>query len=155
MNNIGTYKTCTQCNSLGKCCCAFNRINSPVLNEEELQELKSYTNQNDFYEKKDTNLYNLITKNGKCIFYQNNECIIYNKRPIDCRLFPFDIIRKDKRYYLIIYLLDCINETKIIEEIESIDFLIAKIKPWIETFTKDENYTKMKNLKYRIIKEIK
>jgi Fe-S-cluster containining protein len=154
MESIGTYKICTHCIYTENCCCSFNKINSPVLNEDEIQAIKNYINKNNFYEKKDTNLYNLITKNSKCIFYQNNKCTIYKKRPIDCRLFPLDIIRKDKKYYLIIYLLECIDETKIIEEIKDIDYLIAQVKPWIEIFTKDENYTKMKNLKYKIIKEI-
>lgn len=29
---------------------------------------------------------------GKCHFYRNGICTIYELRPLDCRLFPFDII---------------------------------------------------------------
>ena len=70
MESIGTYKICTHCIYTENCCCSFNKINSPVLNEDEIQAIKNYINKNNFYEKKDTNLYNLITKNSKCIFYQ-------------------------------------------------------------------------------------
>ena len=42
--------------------------------------------------------------NNNCIFYQENKCTIYDIRPIDCRLFPYDIkLEKDGNYYLVYY----------------------------------------------------
>jgi len=38
-----------------------------------------------------------------CIFFVNNQCSIYNNRPIDCRLFPFDFKEIDGEYWLIYY----------------------------------------------------
>jgi Fe-S-cluster containining protein len=41
---------------------------------------------------------------GRCTFLDDNKmCTIYDLRPIDCRLFPFDIAELDGRYYWIVY----------------------------------------------------
>jgi len=42
-----------------------------------------------------------------------------------------------------------------IRENPEIDNLIQSVMPWIEQFTDERNYTKMKKLKYEVIKEIK
>ena len=34
-------------------------------------------------------------------------CEVHPKRPIDCRLFPFDIIKKENKFYWIIWKFDC------------------------------------------------
>ena len=40
-----------------------------------------------------------------CHFYKDCKCTIYDVRPIDCRIFPYDIkLEKDGNYYLIYYL---------------------------------------------------
>ena len=41
------------------------------------------------------NMYKIKTKENKCCLYIENKCSIYENRPIDCRLFPYDI-RKNK-----------------------------------------------------------
>lgn len=76
-------------------------------------------------------------------------------RPVDCRLYPFDIIKSNDRYYLILYLLNCINYESFYIENHNIDSLINDITTWISEFTDEQNYTKMKTKKYTIIKEIK
>lgn len=155
MNKIGGYKDCTNCNLVEKCCSTFDEINSPVLNKEELTKIRNTLLNDDFYIKLSDELYQLKTNNNQCIFYQNGKCSIYDLRPTDCKLYPFDIIKKDLKYYLIIYLLDCIDSTKLIKENANLDDLVNYILPWIEEFTDERNYTKMKKLEYRIIKEIK
>ncbi len=154
MSNVGCYNTCNNCNLLGSCCTSFNKINAPVLNMEEMFEIKENTYRDDFYESVDNNLFLLKTKDNHCIFYKDGKCDIYDCRPVDCRLFPFDIIKKDYNYYLVLYLLDCMDSEKLIEEAGNIDELVDSIKPWIGEFTYDMNYTKMKNLKYKIIRQI-
>lgn len=99
-------------------------------------------------------MFNLKTIEGKCIFLKNGKCSIYQNRPIDCKLFPFDIIKQNSNYYLILYLLNCYDYSNIQEEMSNLDNLINSIIPWIEKFTDERNYTKMKKLKYKIIKEI-
>lgn len=46
------------------------------------------------------------------------------------------------------------NSEKIIMEAGNLDVLVDSIKPWLDEFTDDMNYTKMKKLKYKVIKQI-
>ena len=44
------------------------------------------------------------TGSGGCYFYRNGRCSVYQARPIDCRLFPFDIMEEeDGRLIWILY----------------------------------------------------
>ena len=150
----GCFNICSNCMLDINCCSVFDKINSPVLNKEELIKIREFLKNDNFYDVIDENLFKLKVKNNKCIFLNNGKCTIYNYRPIDCKLYPFDIIKKDSKYYLILYSLNCI-ENKIEYETKSINSLIDSLYPWIDDFTDERNYTKMKTLKYKIIKEIK
>ncbi len=150
----GCYDVCNYCSNGGRCCSSFDRINAPVLNNEEMIKIREILNSNNFYEIVDKKIYIMKLNNNKCIFWRNGRCSIYKNRPLDCRLYPFDIIKKDSKYYLVLYQLDCISDYKIVEDFNCIDNLIDEIKPWIEAYIDDRNYTKMKKLKYRIIKLI-
>ena len=75
-------------------------------------------------------------------------------RPNDCRLFPFDIIKKEQKYYLILYKISCINIEKYKTNIEATDKIVNKIIPWISDFTDSNNYNKLSKFDYEIIKEI-
>ena len=150
----GNFKQCENCKINGKCCHSFCEINSPCINDQELNKIKDITKSDNFFIKVDDNLFNLKTYNGKCIFYKNGKCSIYQNRPTDCKLFPFDIIKKNSHYYLILYLLDCYDYDNIQKESINLDNLIDEIITWIDKFTDKRNYTKMQKLKYKIIKEI-
>lgn len=100
----GTYEFCTQChNEKKKCCCASTDIDMPVILMNEAKKIQS-TNprvrrMRDFSKNignTPVRQINEITdeKAGNhCYFYDcdENKCKIYNIRPTDCRLFPFDI----------------------------------------------------------------
>lgn len=150
----GCYDTCSNCINIKNCCSSFDKINAPVLNKDELLKIKRIVKKNDFYEILSDNLFRLKLSDNDCIFFKNGKCSIYGARPLDCKLFPFDIIKHDLKYYLIIYKLRCINDEQYAQNFELLDSLIKNVKPWIEDYTDDRNYTKMKELKYRVIKEI-
>ena len=154
MNNSGCFKHCTNCSSEVVCCSYFDKINAPVLNKEELQKIKEIVKNEQFYEVLGKNLFSLKLTVNNCIFYKDSRCVIYDNRPVDCRLYPFDIIRRSERYFLILYLLDCIDFDSFYCENYELDSLINDIIPWINDFTDEQNFTKMKNKRYRIIKEI-
>lgn len=154
INTLGNFKPCTNCKINGECCQSFCEINSPCINDKELNKIKDIAKNNNFFTKVDDNLFNLKTYNGECIFYKEGKCSIYQNRPTDCKLFPFDIIKKNSRYYLILYLLNCYDYGDIQKESINLDNLIDEIIPWIDNFTDKRNYTKMKKLEYQIIKEI-
>lgn len=155
MSNAGTFHHCSNCSGKVVCCSYFDQINAPVLNKEELQEIKNLILMDDFYNILDKNLFSLKLNGKNCIFYIDSKCSIYNNRPIDCRLYPFDIIKIEKKYYLILYLLECINYESFLHEKIDVEALINDVIPWIDEFTDEKNFTKMKNKKYRIIREIK
>lgn len=150
----GSYKDCMNCSLRIKCCSNFDKINAPVLSEDEVGIIMKHTDNNNFYNIKDDKIFQLKTIDNECFFYKNGRCNIYNYRPIDCRLYPYDIIKDDHKYYLIIYLINCINVEEFLKNNPLDDELIKIIIPWIEDFTNEINYTKMKNYKYKIIREI-
>jgi len=157
MNNdkCGTFSECTNCNSNPVCCSYFDEINPPSLNKEELDNIKDIIGNDDFYNILDENLFTLKTNGNNCIFYNDNKCGIYDNRPLDCRLYPFDIMQIEEKYYLVLYVLSCINYDNFQNNTSSIDSLINDFAPWIESFTDERNFTKIKKKEYKIIKEIK
>lgn len=150
----GCYKDCTNCSLSQKCCSCFDKINAPTLNKNEVNKIIKSINEYSFYDKVSENIFQLKTINNECIFYKNGKCSIYDNRPIDCRLYPYDVIKDGDKYYLIIYLIDCINVDGFLKDNPLDEELIKLIIPWIEDFTNEINYTKMKKCKYKIIKEI-
>lgn len=123
----GTFEFCTKCHEEQKvCCCASEKIDMPVFLNSEIELIrnnlsnkaqekntfsktlpdpfqKSHVRQMKREEKKTNNGDLLYTK---CYFYDIEEkrCKIYQGRPIDCRLFPFDIkLTEDKQEYVIGY----------------------------------------------------
>lgn len=45
----------------------------------------------------------LKKSNSNCIFLMNNKCQIYNRRPFNCKMFPFDIKKIDNKFYWIVW----------------------------------------------------
>lgn len=154
MNKEGTYNICSNCKLKPNCCTHFDKIDAPVLNDIEKNIIMNKIKKKDFFHKTNEKLYRLKTVDNHCIFYINNHCTIYNIRPTDCKLYPFDIIKKNNKYYLILYELKCIKNQDFSIYQENIEKLVNEIKPWIEDFTDIRNFAKLKNIKYKIIKEI-
>ncbi|MGI0027318.1 MAG: EamA family transporter [Nitrosopumilaceae archaeon] len=104
----GSFKAlCNTCKH-NECCTSFP---SPLVFSQDLMDLKSI--------KKDgTEFIKEITINGKkintirkknnsstCTFWDETKqnCSIYNHRPFDCRIYPFDIYLIDGKYHWIVY----------------------------------------------------
>lgn len=105
----GTYSFCNSCIGKFDCCCNCNKIDMPIILPSEAQKIETVSRKliKDFAMKLSSNLYQMRRldnqeENG-CIFFVNNQCSIYNNRPIDCRLFPFDFKEIDGEYWLIYY----------------------------------------------------
>lgn len=105
----GTYGFCNGCIGRFDCCCNCRSIDMPILLPQEAKQIASISRKpiEQFAVKLTTNLYQMKRTDDKedngCIFFVNNRCSIYNKRPIDCRLFPFDFKEIDGEYWLIYY----------------------------------------------------
>lgn len=103
----GTYEFCTQCHNENKqCCCSSEDIDMPVLLLNEAQKIQAQHPRSQKSREFSHNIDNTTVRqmnrketvdNGMkithCHFYdaRDNVCKIYNNRPTDCRLFPFDI----------------------------------------------------------------
>ena len=69
---------CIRC---GKCC---SNLDVPVTYEDE-KRLKEY---GDVFTRGKIGLY-LKTVGGRCVFFRDGQCTIYNKRPEACKRYPF------------------------------------------------------------------
>lgn len=152
-SKCGTFEHCSKCKLKVNCCCDFGTIDAPVISEIEREKLKEIYSINDFCTNCGERIYSLNLNGDKCIFY-NNGCTIYNNRPLDCRLFPFDLKKIDGRYYLVLYNLKCLEGINFISENYCLDDVIDAIKPWIESYTDDSICSKLDAIGYTIIKEI-
>lgn len=98
---------CGNCNH--KNCCTDSAV--PLVFPDELEKIKSIDPKYSEHTK-------LITIKGKqiaaidkkknsteCVFWDSNTggCSIYESRPIDCKLYPFDILYLDNSYHWIVY----------------------------------------------------
>ena len=112
MTILGTYKFCEECPTSGNCCSRVRpngEVDSPVLFPKDLEKIEEYTGEN-------INSFSLVrnelgdslrflkTGTNGCYFHQEGKCGIYQVRPLDCRLFPLDVIKTpDGRIALIAY----------------------------------------------------
>lgn len=105
----GTYQFCNACVGKFDCCCNCENIDMPILMPFEIDAISRITKKNssNFAEKKSNNLYQMKRKDSKpsgpCCFFINNKCSIYDNRPLDCRLFPFDFKEINGEYWVIYY----------------------------------------------------
>ncbi len=167
-NNLGTFNLCSNCVGNNFNCCSNFDVDAPMLLPNEVDVISRKTNIaiKDFAKKiefskmyNDDNLKTLFQmqkqKDNACYFYRNNKCTIYEIRPIDCRIFPYDIkIGKDGNYYLIYYKVNsCPIKNVNIKDIKMVSYntrvflrmLLPYIKEWTDKYcceklTKDSNY---------------
>ena len=120
----GTYDFCTQCSAEKTvCCCASEEIDMPLFLDEEVDKISALLSSG----KRAKRNYSTILPQpfdgtgvrqikredadgegtiSKCFFFNQDtkKCRIYEGRPLDCRLFPFDIkLSKDKSEYIVGY----------------------------------------------------
>lgn len=168
-NNLGTFNLCSNCVGKSKTCCADHEVDMPMLLPNEVENISKNLkiNPDEFSEKIDfSEMYNDYTlkdlyqmkrqkKYEGCYFYKNNKCTIYDIRPIDCRIFPYDIkLEKDGNYYLVYYTTsNCQIKNEDMTNIKMISYntrlflrlLLPYLREWSDkyccsTLTKNNNY---------------
>lgn len=147
----GTFKHCSNCKLKKNCCCDFTEIDNVVTTvhekEQIVKKLGKFSERHFF--KINDEAYNILNVDGVCPFY-NNGCTIYDIRPCDCRLFPYDIKEIGGKYYLIQYELSC-GSKNVNENVEEV---VKELSTIITTYTDKKIGEKVNNLKYKVIKEI-
>lgn len=110
LSTDGKFDICGRCKAHQHCCARIHtgNIESPFLTPSEASAISHQTSlsQDEFSERADagSQLISLKSRNGNCYFYNKGKCSIYDSRPLDCRLFPFDIIETaDENFFWIVY----------------------------------------------------
>ncbi len=111
----GTFGFCLDCKKANKgYCCNSDAVDLPILLPNDCLRIKNryrdYVRAKTYSTPLDGNKIirvmkpNANNKDGGCFFFTENPaiCKIYNERPIDCRLFPFDIIldKQSNEYWI-------------------------------------------------------
>ena len=151
-NKQGTYGHCSHCKAKINCCCDFdNEIDNIVTTQQEKELIVNKLGKGveKYFAPINEEAYNILSVKGVCPFYKN-KCTIYDIRPSDCKLFPYDLKEINGKYYLIKYDLPC-GSKKVNESVNEIIKTLSKI---IKTYTNKKIEEKVNHLKYEIIKEI-
>ena len=77
---IQMMQNCSNCQSH---CCGGSPVNPPVVLPYELIKFRP----EDLYE--DRGVFRLVRENGTCKFLDGKTCSIYDKRPMECRIYPW------------------------------------------------------------------
>ena len=150
--NEGTYSHCSKCKIKKNCCCDFdegidNIVVTTMEKENIINRLGAISEK--FFKRINDEAYNILSHNSICPFYDNG-CTIYDIRPNDCRLFPYDLKEINGKYFLILYDLHC-GSSKVNE---NVDIIIKELCSIIKTYTDKKIEEKVNKLPYNIIKEI-
>lgn len=180
----GSFDFCETCFLEHKvCCCASDKVDMPIFlgNETALirnqlsnkaQEKnvfsknlsdpfqKSQVRQIKREEKKDSNG---NVEYSKCVFFnfEEQKCKIYNGRPIDCRLFPYDIkLSENKKEYVIGYYTSLCNRNLPDEAIMKKNAHILRpyfflLYPYLHITTSEQVCEKLKNAEFQELYDFK
>ena len=149
----GTYFHCSQCRLKNNCCNDFDgTIDNIMVTKEEHDIILGQVGETfeKYFQPLTDTVYHLLNINGACPFYSNPGCSIYEIRPADCRLFPYDLKEISGNYYLIKYDLPCGSEN--VSEIP--EDTIKTLCGIIETYTAKDNEKLVNELPYSIIKQL-
>jgi Fe-S-cluster containining protein len=129
---------CTNCK---KHCCGEIRKLRPVLLPSEEKRFKKYS---DIVKMAGRDMLVLKQKKGNCIFFnKKKKCIIYTKRPLECRLYPFLLdfskkqanVKLDKRFCKSLKTL-AFDKRKIISYVRKHKFP----REWVKEYKKMDKY---------------
>jgi Fe-S-cluster containining protein len=163
----GCLDACRNCS--GVYCCGVTRrggsIEPPFLTRNDIQKIEHFTAKpvKAFADARlnpctGNTVFFLKTNGSKCVFFnsENGRCQVYGIRPIDCLLFPLDIVKIKKQYFWILYNYKYCN----LEETDRP--LLLSLREWALPVLADEIHEYatipvpgMSKLPYEIISEIR
>lgn len=174
-NNLGTFNVCAKCVNAKASCCSNHFVDAPMILPFEINEISKFAKEPLSTFAKEINfsqmygdiglksLYQMKKQdnNDACHFYKDGKCTIYDIRPIDCRIFPYDIkLEPDGNYYLVCYITDnCEIKNVDIESLKMVSYntrlflrlLLPYLREWSDPYCSKLLTQKEK---YRIICKI-
>lgn len=179
----GTYDFCTQCyQEKAVCCCASEYVDMPLFLDSETAAIRSSLSRKQRAKKmysvplpepfsqanvRQIMRYEKADENGnietRCHFFDpsSNVCKIYASRPLDCRLFPFDIkLSKDKSEYVIGYYTELCarqlpKDTVMKQYAHILRPYFFLLYPYLHIFTSDAACERLKNAEFKEIASFK
>ena len=146
-NRDGTYSFCAKCPSNGNCCSRVRpggRIDPPLLFDKDVRQIKRFVEQSAHSFSTPASNHGrgarqMRAGRGGCHFYTEGRCAIYHVRPLDCRLFPLDIIEKlEHKFVWIAYTRFCPIKFDALELLEQAKRLIPQLGDNIVSYARAE-----------------
>ena len=132
----GTFGFCEGCPGNSNCCTG-KTVELPVLTPGDVISISKEMElpASEFSTQTNGSLSEMRSRKGECFFYKNDRCTIYNNRPVDCRLFPFDILKnKENKLMLVWYSTTCPKTIDANNYTKEIKFLLSSLKPFFKEF---------------------
>jgi Fe-S-cluster containining protein len=142
------WKGCLICRS--KSCCNLDIAYPLFVTQEEMERIKT------LYPNKAKSFNRILP----CPFLMGDGlCMIHEIKPVDCRLFPFDVIKVNGKFCWIIWKLDCLilrDEGKFEEYIADLEEkLIHGFSPHIEAYSSFRLDELLGRYSYEILREVR
>ena len=134
--NAGHFSFCENCPSHLNCCTG-NKVDMPLLTPEDATRISSTSGlpPEEFCSSTGGKLFKMKAREGSCHFYEDGKCMIYGERPIDCRIFPFDVDYSRKEgLVLIAYTSTCPKEIDVHPCVDHVRELIPALEPHTQEF---------------------
>jgi len=158
---VGTLKFCSTCIRKFDCCCSCDEVAPPIILPFEAEnirkKLKIKIEQfvNKIEKENFRTIFQMKTQkdNKSCYFFKNGRCSIYECKPIDCRMFPYDIKpTNEDSYSLICYTTICqVLQNMSIDDLRinsyNVKPLIYLLTPYIKEFS-NQKYAKRLNTQH-------
>ena len=141
------FSTCDECDA--RCC----KIWPPYLFKFERKLFKDHIY---FSRYKGQKVQSLEKHRKECVFLKNNKCSIYEKRPVDCIMFPFDIRKIKGEFFWIVWEF-CKTPENIENHLSEFEkTIIPKLeKDDLEFYSDETQHECFKNIKMRVLRKIK
>ena len=142
----GTYSFCARCPSHSNCCVRVKpngQISPPILLGEEIAAIAKHSNESPeaFSETREGSDETRAMKPSHhgCYFYRDGKCSIYQVRPLDCRLFPIDIMEKSNGSIVwIAYTQVCPVKFDIASCLEKAKRLLPELRNYVREYARAE-----------------
>jgi Fe-S-cluster containining protein len=143
--SVGTYQFCSGCPAHLNCCSRVRPggpIDTPLLLAQEVAAISEMTGLSPSTFSIGPTGQNSATSRMKtgtrgCIFFDGQRCTVYKARPLDCRLFPLDIVLgKDGRLRWIAYTQLCPVEASMDRYLQQAELLLPQLLPVIVEYAR-------------------
>ena len=141
MSAEGSFSFCDGCPAHSNCCTG-KTVDLPILTPADTQRISEETGipRPDFCSETEGRLLTMRARpGGGCYFYRDGKCSVYDVRPIDCRMFPFDVERTESgQLAAIVYSTACPKPTDALKHAGRVGELLREIEPYLDEYASSE-----------------